>query len=142
MKKILELYKKYKEVINYLIFGVLTTIVSLATYWICTTTVLNPVIGWQLQLANIISWILAVLFAYFTNRKYVFESTEENKLKEFYKFILARLSTLLIDMFIMWLGVTVLKYNDKIIKIISQVVVIVSNYVFSKLFVFKKTSKK
>lgn len=138
MKKILEIFKKYREIINYLIFGVLTTAVALATYWISTRSFLNVEIGWQLQTANIISWILAVLFAYFTNRKYVFESKEENKLKEFIKFTIARLTTLFLDMFVMWFGVTVLKYNDGIIKIISQVLIIISNYIFSKIFVFKK----
>ena len=138
MKKILELFKKYKEIINYLIFGVLTTAVALATYWISTRSFLNVEIGWQLQTANIISWILAVLFAYFTNRKYVFESKEENKLKEFIKFTIARLTTLFLDMFVMWLGVTIFKYNDGAIKIISQVLIIISNYIFSKIFVFKK----
>lgn len=138
VKKIKELYKKYKEVINYLIFGVLTTLVSLAVYYISVLTVLDPENAFQLQVANIISWIAGVAFAYFTNRKYVFESKETNKLKEASKFVLARVTTLVMDMLIMWLGVTILHGNDKIIKLISQVVVIVSNYVFSKLFVFKK----
>ena len=138
MKKIKEQYLKYKEVINYLIFGVLTTVVSLAVYYICVFTFLNPENAIQLQIANILSWIAGVAFAYFTNRKYVFESKENNKLKEAGKFVLARLVTLVMDMIIMWLGVTVLHLNDKIIKLISQVVIIVSNYIFSKVFVFKK----
>ena len=138
MKKIIELYKKYKEIINYLIFGVLTTVVSLIVYWICTRTFLNPEIPVQLQIANIISWILAVLFAYFTNRKYVFESKEKNKIKEITKFYIGRLSTLFIDMLIMWIGVTLLKANDSLVKILSQILVIIGNYVISKLFVFKK----
>ena len=138
MKKIKEQYLKYKEVINYLIFGVLTTVVSLAVYYICVFTFLNPENAIQLQIANILSWIAGVAFAYFTNRKYVFESKENNKLKEAGKFVLARLITLVMDMIIMWLGVTVLHLNDKIIKLISQVVIIVSNYIFSKVFVFKK----
>lgn len=138
MEKIKELYKKYKEVINYLIFGVLTTLVSLAVYYISVLTVLDPENAFQLQVANIISWIAGVAFAYFTNRKYVFESKETNKVKEASKFVLARVTTLVMDMLIMWLGVTILHGNDKIVKLISQVVVIVSNYVFSKLFVFKK----
>lgn len=137
MHKILELYKKYKEIINYLIFGVLTTVVSLATYWICTYTFLDPEINWQLQLANIISWILAVAFAYFTNRKYVFESTETNKLKEGAKFAGSRLTTLVLDMVVMWIGVSVLNFSDKIIKLVSQVLIIIGNYIISKLFVFK-----
>ena len=138
MKKIKELYLKYKEIINYLIVGVLTTLISLVVYYICVCTFLNPEDKIQLQIANILSWIAGVTFAYFTNRKYVFESKEINKVKEAGKFVLSRVLTLLMDMIIMYLGVTVLHLNDKIFKLISQVVVIVSNYVFSKLFVFKK----
>ncbi len=138
MNKIIELYKKYKEIINYLICGVLTTAVSLVTYYICTCTFLDPKIDWQLQLANIISWILAVTFAYFVSRKYVFESKEKNKLKEGTKFVGSRLTTLALDMLTMWIGVSVLHFNDKIIKLVSQVLVIVGNYIISKLFVFKK----
>ena len=82
MDKIKELYKKYKEIINYLIFGVLTTLVSLVVYYASVLTFLNPENSIQLQIANILSWIAGVTFAYFTNRKYVFESKEKNKLKE------------------------------------------------------------
>lgn len=137
MKKIKELYIKYKEVINYLIFGVLTTAISLIVYYVTVFTFLNPDNAVQLQIANILSWIAGVTFAYVTNRKYVFESKEKNKVKEASKFVLARVTTLIMDMLIMWLGVTILHLNDKIIKLISQVVIIVSNYIFSKLFVFK-----
>ena len=141
MKKIRVLYIKYKEIINYLIVGVLTTVVTLAIYYISVNTFLNPEDSIQLQIANIISWIAGVIFAYFTNRKYVFESKEENKLKEASKFVVSRIATLLMDMIIMWLGVTILRRNDKIMKLISQVVVIVANYLFSKIFVFKKKLK-
>ena len=142
MEKITELYLKYKEAINYIIFGVLTTVVSLAVYYISVFIFLNPENAIQLQIANILSWIAGVAFAYFTNRKYVFESTEKNKLKEAGKFVLARVATLIMDMIVMWLGVTVLLLNDKIIKLISQIVIIISNYIFSKLFVFKKKQVK
>lgn len=141
MEKIKELYKKYKEIVNYLIFGVLTTVVSLVVYYGTVYTFLNPENAFQLQIANILSWIAGVAFAYFTNRKYVFESKETDRVKEASKFVLARVTTLIMDMIIMWLGVTVLHFNDKIIKLISQVVIIVSNYVFSKLFVFKGKNK-
>ena len=137
-KEMIELYKKYKEIINYLIFGVLTTVVSLATYYICVFTFLNPENPVELQIANIISWIFAVLFAYITNRKYVFESKEKNLIKEGIKFSGSRLITLFLDMLVMWLGVTVLKFSDTIIKIVSQVLIIIGNYIISKLFVFKK----
>lgn len=138
MNKIKELYNKYKEIINYLIFGVLTTVVSLIVYYVVVFTFLDPENAIQLQIANIISWIAGVTFAYVTNRKYVFESTEKNKLKEAGKFVMARVVTLAMDMFIMWLGVTILHFNDKIMKLISQVVIIISNYIFSKIFVFRK----
>lgn len=136
--KIKELYLKYKEIINYLIFGVLTTIVSLLVYYILVLTILNPNQALQLQIANILSWIAGVTFAYITNRKYVFESSNQDQLKEATYFVLSRVVTLLLDMFIMGIGVTWLKLNDKIFKLISQVVVIVLNYVFSKVFVFTK----
>ena len=127
-----------KEVIMYLIFGVLTTVVSLVVYYALIFTILNPENAIQLQIANILSWVAGVAFAYVTNRKYVFESKEENKLKELSKFVTSRLVTLFLDMFIMFVGVTWLKVNDKIVKLISQVLVIIGNYVFSKIFVFKK----
>ena len=138
MNKIKELYLKYKEIINYLIFGVLTTIVSLVTYYICVYTILAPDNAVQLQIANVISWIISVAFAYITNRKFVFESKEKNKIKEASKFVTSRIATLLMDMAIMYVGVTLLRFNDKIMKLISQVVVIVMNYILSKILVFKK----
>ena len=138
MNKIKELYLKYKEIINYLIFGVLTTVVSLVTYYICVYTILDPDNAVQLQIANVISWIISVAFAYITNRKFVFESKEKNKIKEASKFVTSRIATLLMDMVIMYVGVTVLRFNDKIMKLISQVVVIVMNYILSKILVFKK----
>ena len=138
MNKIKELYLKYKEIINYLIFGVLTTIVSVVTYYICVYTILAPDNAVQLQIANVISWIISVAFAYITNRKFVFESKEKNKIKEASKFVTSRIATLLMDMAIMYVGVTVLRFNDKIMKLISQVVVIVMNYILSKILVFKK----
>ena len=135
---IIDLYKKYKEIVNYLIFGVLTTIISLAVYYLLTFTVIDPKNALLLQVANVISWVAGVLFAYVTNRKYVFDSKNEDKLKEFSSFVGARLVTLIMDIIIMYVGVTLMRGNDKIIKLISQVVVIVSNYLFSKIFVFRR----
>ena len=132
------LYKKNKEIINYLIVGVLTLIVSLGVYYGAVFTFLNPNDAFQLQIANILSWIAAVTFAYVTNRKYVFESTNSNILAEAVRFYLSRVSTLIMDMAIMFVGVTILAFNDKIVKLIVQFVVIIANYIFSKLFVFAK----
>lgn len=133
-----DIFKKYREIISYLFIGVLTTIVSLASYYILTTLFLSPDNAISLQIANIISWIISVLFAYITNRKYVFLSSDKNILKEFGKFTLSRVTTLLIDMALMFIFVSILHFNDKLIKLIVQVVIIVLNYIFSKLLVFRK----
>ena len=135
-----KLYIKYKEIINYLVFGVLTTLVSLLTYYLLVLTILNPEKPIELQIANIISWITCVTFAYITNRKYVFNSKNKNIKKELIKFYSSRLSTLFLDMLIMVIFVTKLNFNYKIIKIIVQIIIIILNYILSKLLVFKKKS--
>lgn len=135
----MEAYKKNKEVINYIMVGILTTLVSLAVYYALVLTILNPEDALLLQVANIISWIASVTFAYFANRKFVFESKNEHIVLEAMKFYISRLSTLVIDMAIMFIGVSWLSFNDKIVKIIVQIVVITTNYFLSKLFVFGKS---
>ena len=139
MKRIKDLYKKYKEIINYLIVGVLTTIVSLTTYFVCVHTFLNPNNGVELQVANVIAWAISVAFAYITNRIFVFKSKSKKYIKEIVEFVGSRIITLLMDMGIMLLFVTILNGNDTIGKLISQVVITIANYIFSKLFVFKKS---
>ncbi len=138
MKELKNIYLKQKEIINYIIVGVLTTIVSLIIYYGLVLTILNPENALELQIANIISWIISVIFAYITNRKFVFESKSKNIKSEFLSFVGSRILTLLFDMGIMFVGVSLLSFSDKKMKLISQVIVIVSNYVLSKLFVFKK----
>ena len=137
IKKIKQLYIKYREIINYLIVGGLTTFVSLGTYYLCVFTFLDPTYALQLQIANILSWIAAVTFAYFTNRKFVFESKNQNIAKEAVSFYLSRIATLLLDMGFMLLLVTLAGINDKIAKLVVQVLVMISNYVLSKFLVFK-----
>ena len=138
LKLVKDLYLKYKEIIHYLIAGGLTTVVSLGSYYLCVVSFLDPDNGFQLQAANVISWICAVTFAYFVNRIFVFESRSKDYLREAGAFVAGRVSTLLMDMAIMFLLVTVLHGNDKIAKLIVQVVVTVANYVISKIFVFNK----
>lgn len=138
----LKLYHKYEEIIRYLIIGGMTTLVSLITYYLFTFTILNPAKSLELQVANVLSWIVSVTFAYFTNRKYVFLTKEKMSLKEAGSFYLSRVTTLLLDMLFMYLFVTKLAFNDKIIKLIVQVIVIILNYILSKFFVFKETKKK
>lgn len=142
MEKIKSLYEKYREIINYLIFGVLTTIVNIGTKYALLFTIFDAKNAVELQLAITISWILAVLFAYITNRKFVFESKNKNKIKELISFFSARIATLLLEMFIMWFFITLLKLNSDIYVIIftilTQILVVVGNYILSKIFVFKK----
>lgn len=128
-----KLYKKYEEIINYLIFGVLTTLVSIISYFI-----FSKIFGVYYLISNIISWILSVLFAYITNKLYVFKSN--NKIiKELINFFSSRIFTFIVDMMMMYILVSILKLDDMLVKIIVQIIVIVLNYVLSKLFVFKKT---
>lgn len=140
MIKLKNLYKKYKEIINYLIIGGLTTVVSLATFYIVRIFFLTNDTQLDIQISNIISWFFAVLFAFITNKKYVFESKKKGKenLAEMIKFYLSRITTLLIDMATMWLLTAPLNINDKISKIIVQFIIVILNYVLSKIFVFKK----
>ena len=138
MEKLKKIYKEHKEIINYLIVGVLTTIVSLGIYYLLTFTILNPNNAIQLQVANVISWIGAVIFAYFTNRKFVFESKEKNMLKEASKFAISRVGTLLMDMLIMFVTVNLMNIQHWIAKLIVQVVVTILNYIFGKFLVFNK----
>lgn len=138
MKQIKNLLKQHEEIVAYLIVGVLTTIVSLCTYYGCVVTILNPQIAWQLQVANVISWIVAVTFAYITNRKYVFKSTRSDWFHEAVVFYSSRLLTLFLDMVIMFGAVTLFGFNDKIAKLVVQVLVTIANYILSKVFVFAK----
>lgn len=132
-----KLYKKYEEIINYLIVGVLTTVVSWLAYAVCKLF-MNVDNAFQMQLAVIIRWIAGVVFAYFTNRKYVFKSKNTNMIKEAFDFTTSRLVTLFLDMLVMWLLPTVFGVNDWISTFISAVLVTVTNYIFSKFLVFNK----
>ena len=141
MKKILELYKKYKEIINYLIFGGLATVVNFVSYYIFARTLnVDEVISSGL------SWFCSVLFAYVTNKLFVFESKKNTKkevIKEMVSFFLARIvSGALCDVGTFALMVKVFNINDIITKIVTQVMVVIVNYVFSKLIIFKKDKKQ
>ena len=135
VKKALDLYFKYKEIINYLIVGGLTTLVSIGSYAIYRIFIPSYVT------CTVLSWITAVLFAYVTNRIFVFESKESKVLIEFIKFVGCRLFTLGSELLTMWILVDLLNINDYIAKVIVQFIIVVLNYVLSKLLVFKKNKK-
>ena len=129
------LIKKHEKFIKYLIFGVLTTIVSIVSYALCA-----KVFQIHFLLSNTISWIISVLFAYVTNKLYVFKSNGKVD-KEIFKFFMYRIASLLIETIIMYIFVDILKINDIMVKIIAQFIVILLNYIFSKLYVFKSGEK-
>lgn len=129
-----QLYMKHKEVINYLIFGFLSFVVSMATYYLAR-------ICFDYVISNIISWIIAVIFSYVTNKLFVFESKIEGKrklVKEFVTFILSRIFTLVLETLILYMMVDLMNMNDRMVKVIAQIIVILMNYILSKLIIFKK----
>ncbi len=135
------LYLEYKEIINYLIFGVLSTVVNFASYFIFAKLFhIDEVVSSGL------SWFCAVLFAYITNKIFVFESktkTVKEFIKEMMSFFACRvLSGILCDVGTFALMVKVLNINDVIAKIVTQIMVVILNYVLSKLVIFKKKSEK
>ena len=136
VEKVKELMIKYREIIVYLIVGVLTTIVSWAAAYV-GKFFLDTDITWQNTVNNAISWAAGVLFAYPLNRKWVFQSKNKEIMKEFFGFASSRISTLILDMVVMQV-LTAVGVNLLVATVISAVLVIIGNYVFSKLFVFNK----
>ncbi|MDE5819512.1 MAG: GtrA family protein [Lachnospiraceae bacterium] len=137
VKKIIALCKQYREIIVYLIVGVLTTIVSWAAYAVCKLflNVQDPI---QMGVAVVIRWTTGVVFAYFTNRAYVFQSKNPNMFKEAISFASSRVVTLVLELIIMQVLPFVFSLNDWISTFIAAVVVTITNYIFSKFIVFKK----
>ena len=135
--RLVDIFKKRREIIMYIICGAATTLVSLLIYYVCAEFFFDVNNAFQLQIINVISWVLSVLFAFVTNKILVFKS-KASPFKEMMRFYLARIGTLLIDMFLMYLFVTVLSQNDMLAKCVVSVVVIILNYIFGKVLVFRK----
>ena len=136
MSNIKELIIKYKFIILYGIFGVLTTVINIGVFG-----VLYSGLGVSNVISNVIAWVISVLFAFITNKLWVFESKNFNfKLfvKELGSFTVCRVATGVLDLVIMFVGVDLLKGPAIILKITSNIIVIILNYVMSKIFVFKK----
>ncbi len=145
VEKLKEVYGKYQEMINYLIIGVLTTVISLIVKYALLFTILDAKDGLQLQISIIVSWVVAVVFAYITNRTFVFKSKNEKILKEIFLFFSSRIVTLVMESVILWFFITYLKLNSNIYVVVwtvlTQFSVIVGNYVLSKFIVFSKKEK-
>lgn len=133
LSKFAPFYKKHKSVLLYLLFGGLTTVVSIGTYALFLPVV-SPLI------ANIISWVAAVTFAYVTNRTWVFASKEKGLaiIQEAFAFYGGRVFTLGLEEVVLYVFITLLFFPPLTVKVFAQVIVLILNYVISKLFVFKK----
>ena len=131
-----ELIKKYWDVIPYLFFGVCTTAVNIVAYWLCA----HP-LHLRIMISTVIAWLLSVLFAYVTNRKWVFHSKAQGAAeigKEMLSFFGCRITTGVVDWLCMFLFVECLGLHDVVIKVADNVLVVVLNYVASKLVIFRK----
>lgn len=130
------LWQRYKGIFFYLVFGFLTTIINIGSYYLC-----YEVWGIPNVPSNIVAWILAVAAAYITNKLWVFESKSFSPkilLPELWKFVSCRLATGAMELVIMWVGVDVLRGPATLLKIGSSFLVVILNYIFSKLIIFKK----
>ena len=131
--KLFKLYIKYKEIVLYIIVGGLTTVVNFVIYFLLT-----KLLGVNYLISNCLAWIGAVIFAFFTNKFYVFESKKKNNIiKEFVLFTGTRLFSFLIETLLLFIGVELIKLDDGIVKILVAIIVVILNYFFTK-FIFKK----
>ncbi len=136
IRQLIGLFLKYKEVILYLVFGGLTTLVNIVCYAVCAR-------GFHMGtlVSNGIAWVLSVLFAYVTNKIFVFESKTDSvreAVRELVSFIACRAGTGVLDMAVMYVTVDMLGWYDVLMKILSNIIVIILNFVFSKLVIFRK----
>lgn len=134
--KIIFLVKKNIDFISYVFFGILTTLLNLFTFWL-----LNYLLLFSVVLSTCIAWFIAVTFVYITNKKYVFHSTKKgffNIVKELFSLYICRLGTGFLDVIIMYVFVIKLNFDGMIIKILSNILIIVLNFIASKYLVFRK----
>ena len=121
-----------REVFFYLVFGVLTTLVNIVSF-----AILTRLLSAGTVLSNVIAWFLSVLFAYVTNRIWVFQSKDGNVFREAAAFFSGRIGTGVLDTVVMFITVDLLGWNDMVMKVISNIIVVILNYIISKFFVFK-----
>ena len=132
----LELLKKYRGIIAYIVFGILTTVINVIVYYIC-----YEIFGIINIISTIIAWFAAIVFAFVTNKKYVFDSKSWDKeivLNEGIKFLSCRVGTGIIEVIMMICFVDILQVNGTLMKAITNIIVIIINYIFSRCVIFKK----
>jgi len=144
MKKIwnrgVDIYRKYQEGIDYLFWGGVAFVLSMVLFYIFANMMMI-----EEQIANVITWIICVIFTYLTNRTFVFKSRTTGAraiIKEFTEFTSARLATLVLENVVLFICIDLLLWHNMIAKLIGQFLVIVSNYILSKLWIFKKKDNK
>lgn len=138
MKKILELIHKYYDILSYLFFGVLTTAVNYIIYLPCYNT-----LGLSATVSNVIAWVAAVAFAYLTNKPFVFRSHDwsaKTVIPELTKFVGCRIGSGFMETVIILVTVDLLGWNGNVMKLLTSVLVVIVNYIGSKLLVFGKKS--
>lgn len=149
MKKLWAIYKKHREVISYLFWGGVAFVLSMVLFWVFTSNLFS--LQWGEVLANNVDWVIVAVFAFFTNKLFVFRSKSESFkgfCKEFVEFMLARVFTLVLEDVILWVLCEKCGWDSGILqmcaKFIGQFVVIVTNYILSKLWIFrnKKPAKE
>ena len=136
MKQLRALFDKYCDIISYLFFGVLTTVVNYIVYLPCYN-----LLGIPAEVSNVIAWVAAVAFAYLTNKPFVFKSHDWSAatvIPELTKFVGCRVGSGLLETAIIFVTVDMLNWNGNLMKLVTSVLVVILNYVGSKLLVFKK----
>ena len=136
MNKIVELVKKYWDVVSYLFFGVLTTLVNYAVYLPCYN-----LLGMSGTVSNVIAWVVAVAFAYLTNKPWVFKSHDWSGkvvIPELAKFVACRIGSGVLETGIIFVFVDCMAFDGNVFKIVTSVLVVILNYIGSKLWVFRK----
>lgn len=140
MEKLKQLWEKHKELILYVFFGGCTTLINIISYFACRELMHLPVVP-----ADVLAWLVSVIFAYVTNKLFVFESKSWRLmlvLKEGAAFLAARVFSLGVDVAMLYVTVTVLGWWELPMKVLANVVVIVINYIFSKWIIFRKDAAK
>lgn len=136
MNKIIELIKKYRELITYVFWGVATTLVNYVVYFACT-----KLFGIEYLISNVIAWMISVIFAFWVNKIYVFRSLDydlKTMAREFSTFVSARILSGVLETGMLALFVEGMHFNDSVIKIVASVLVVIINYFLSKLVIFRK----
>lgn len=130
-------YIKHKDVLLYIFWGGVATVLNITLFALFN-------LFFDELISNIISWVITVLFVYITNKTWVFKveiNSKKQLIVQIFNFFISRLGTLVIEELIIFVFITLLEFNNIVIKVIAQIVVIVTNYILSKLFVFRKQNK-